>query len=167
MSDYKYWEMVKMFPKGKGFYFILGMSICKYFIDKVNREKDYAIEKKNLYIQILDRWLMLRDKGISLSRYLKNKGYKKVAIYGLGIIGNHLYEELKKAKIDIVGIDQSEIYDNFQMPVYKPDHNFEDIDLIIVTPFEYGDIFQRLQKYQKKLITIHKLLDECEKYLYP
>ena len=131
---------------GKGIFILLGFGICKYFADKLNKEKDYTIEKKNLYIQILDRLLVLRERGISLNKYL--------------------YEALKGTEVELIGIDKSKVYNNFRMPIYKPDYNLNDIDLIIVTPFDYKEIFHDLQKYHKKIISIHQLLNECEKYLY-
>lgn len=140
--------------------------ICKYFADKVYREKNYEIEKKNVYVETLNRWLTLRDRGISIEKYLKEKKYKKVAIYGLGMIGNHLYEELRQTEIEIVGIDQSAIYNNFQMPIYKPSECLEDVDLIIVTPLEYEKICDNLKQYQGKLISFPQLLSECEAFLY-
>ena len=151
---------------GKGIFILLGFGICKYFADKLNKEKDYTIEKKNLYIQILDRLLVVRERGISLNKYLQEKNHKKVAIYGLGMIGSHLYEALKGTEVELIGIDKSKVYNNFRMPIYKPDYNLNDIDLIIVTPFDYKEIFHDLQKYHKKIISIHQLLNECEKYLY-
>lgn len=148
------------------FLIILGAVICKYFADKVLREKKYDIEKKNIHIETLNRWLTLRDKGISIERYLKEKNVKKVAIYGLGMIGNHLYEELRQTGTEIVGVDQSDIYNNFQMPVYKPDGCFEDVDLIIVTPLEYDKICDNLKQYNGKIISFAQLLSECEAFLY-
>lgn len=156
-----------MILKKFGVPFILGASICKYFDDKIYKMKDCKIENRNITIDIMDRWLTLHDKGISIERYLKDKNYKKVAIYGLGMLGNHLYEELKKAQVDIIGIDRADIHDNFQMPIYKPYDCFGDVDIIIVTPLSYDAIFQQLREnYEGSIISLWQLLSECETYLY-
>lgn len=157
----------KMVTKKSGIMFLLGIGICKYFDNKVSIEKEAGIERNNLFIQTLDRWMTLRDNGISIERYLRKLNCKKVAIYGLGKIGNHLYEELRRTQIEIVGIDRADIYNNYQMPVYKPDDCFEDIDLIIVTSFEYEVIFQKLrEKYTGKIVSFQQLLSACEEFLF-
>ena len=157
----------KMITKKNGIMFLLGVGICKYLEDKVTREKEAVIERNNLTIQTLDRWMTLRDNGISIVQYLREINCKKVAIYGLGAIGNHLYEELRKTEIEIVGIDRADIYNNYRMPIYKPDDCFEDIDLIIVTPFEDEAIFQKLKEnYTGKIVSFQQLLNACEEFLF-
>lgn len=146
--------------------FCAGIFFCKFFSDKLCRKKDFEIEKKNAYIDMLDRWMTLRDRGIAIERFLSEKGYKKVAIYGLGMFGNHLYEELQGTEIEIIGIDKADIYDNFRMKIYKPDQKFEDVDLIIVTPFEYEKICRSMEMYHGAFISLQQLLNECEEYLY-
>lgn len=157
----------KMITKKSGIMFLLGGVICKYFEDKVSGEKEAAIERNNLFIQTLDRWMTLRDNGISIEQYLKKLNCKKVAIYGLGVIGNHLYEELRRTEIEIVGIDRADIYNNYQMPIYKPGGCFEDIDLIIVTPSGYKKIFQELsENYNGEIVSFQQLLSACEEFLF-
>lgn len=157
----------KMITKKSGFMFLLGVGICKYFEDKVSGQKDARIERNNLFIQTLDRWMTLRDNGISIEQYLRKLNCKKVAIYGLGMIGNHLYEELRRTDIEIVGIDRADIYNNYQMPIYKPDDCFEDIDLIIVTPSGYEAVYQKLREnYSKEIMSFQQLLSACEEFLY-
>ena len=117
--------------------FIGGIVFSRYFTGKVSDKINYRIEKNNANVDLLNRWLTLRDRNISIARYLEDNEYKKVAIYGLGMLGNHLYEEVRKTGIEIAGIDQAEIYNNFDMKIYKPLEIFDGVDLIIVTPLEY------------------------------
>ena len=157
----------KMITKKSGIMFFLGVGICKFFADKVSREKEAAIDRNNLFIHTLDRWMTLRDNGILIEQYLRQLGCKKIAIYGLGMIGNHLYEELRRTEIEIVGIDRADIYNNYQIPIYKPDDCFEDIDLIIVTPFGYDEVFQKLREnYTGKIVSFQQLLSACEEFLF-
>lgn len=157
----------KMITKKSGFMFLLGIGICKYFEDKVCGQKEARIERNNLFIQTLDRWMTLRDNGVSIEQYLRKLDCKKVAIYGLGMIGNHLYEELRRTEIEIVGIDRADIYNNYQMPIYKPDDCFEDIDLIIVTSSGYEAVFQKLREnYTGEIVSFQQLLSACEEFLF-
>lgn len=156
-----------MIRKSNWYFFLGGLGICQYFSSKVNSKKDYKVERSNAYIDILNRWLTLRDQQVFISKYLEEKGYRKVAIYGLGMFGNHLYEELRQTRIEIVGIDQAEIYNNFKMQIYKPFEIFEGVELIIVTPFEYKNICENLRKtYRGEILSLQQILTECENYLY-
>lgn len=156
-----------MIQKRDIFSFLMGMGICRYFSNEVYKQKDRTIERQNITIDLLDRWLNLRDKEIYIGKYLERQNYKKVAIYGLGMIGNHLYEELITTKLEIIGIDRTDIYNNYQMTVYKPDDSFEDVDLIIVTPMGYEEIKSVLRKkYRGRIVSFMDLLSECEMLLY-
>lgn len=167
MLYYKSGEEMKKLLKRELFSFFLGIGICRYLGNKVDREKDYRNEISTAHEALLDQWMTLRDKKISIDRYLKDIGCKKAAIYGLGIIGNHLYEELVDSEVEIVGIDCSEIYNNFKMPIYKPNDIFHDVDLIIVTPLKYEVICQDLRKnYEGRIMPFHEVLRGCENYLY-
>lgn len=163
--DYKSRRVVKiMIRKRNILAFLMGLGICRYFGQKVDRQKDKKIEIDNILIDILDRWMTLREQGSSLEEYLKQNNYKKAAIYGLGLIGNHLYEELVNSEIEIIGIDKADIYNNFKMPIYKPDDSFGDADIIIVTPVSgYDTILRTLeQNYHGKIVSFQQLLSDWE-----
>ena len=58
---------------------------------------------------------------------------KKVAIYGMGVLGRQLYAELEVSDIEIdFVIDRKEVQ-NVRVPVYKPEDNFPAVDMIIMT----------------------------------
>ena len=158
----------KMIMGRKLIFFVLGMSATRHFLNKIMKEKERKIERQNADIEMLERWMTLRDKGIAIDRYLQDLNCRKVAIYGLAMLGNHLYEELKKTNIEIAGIDRADIYDNYQMPIYKPDDvGYGDIDLIIVTSYSYEKIYPSLRKlYKGKIMSLRQLISESERYLY-
>ena len=66
-------------------------------INKYERE----ISKLRRYNKILNLWLNLIEQGKNLEKYLSNRCYKVVAIYGMNDLGMHLYYELKKSIIDV------------------------------------------------------------------
>lgn len=54
-------------------------------------EVDTYKEKLNL----IGKWIAKKENGESYSKYLSGLGIKRVAIYGCGILGDYLYDELK------------------------------------------------------------------------
>ena len=98
-------------------------------------------------ISILSRLLYSYQNNISIEQLLLNKNYKKIAIYGMGILGQGLYSALRNSTcIEIVcGIDKNaEIY-RYEFPIYKPDDNIPIVDVVIVTtPYYYDEIEQDL-----------------------
>ena len=167
MFYYKSEDVMRLVLKRDLLFFFLGMGICRYLGNKTNQEKNCRNEVNTTYVEILDQWMSLKNKNVSISRLLKEENCKKIAIYGLGMIGNHLYEELIDTEIDIVGIDQTEIYNNFKMSIYKPDEFPKDIDLIIVTPLKYETIYLKLREnYDGRIMSLQQILSMCENYLY-
>ena len=67
------------------------------YIAPVNTEAQRA----GCNIEILTQWLMLARKGMRMSRVLEEKQIKNIAIYGCGILGRQLYEELADSSIEV------------------------------------------------------------------
>lgn len=103
------------------------------------------------YYRILDQWMLLKEEGIKVEQYFFDHGYKKVAIYGMAKMANHLIRELESSDVEIVyGIDRNSdmIYGKF--PVISPESVFPDADVIVITPtIEYEEIESDLQKKVK------------------
>ena len=62
-------------------------------------EKDQKINKFKNYYNMLNKWLYLKQNGTSLDTYFKKNDYNSIAIYGMGEMGNRLYDELKQSSI--------------------------------------------------------------------
>ena len=78
------------------------------------------IERELCWTNILNKWLALRISGITFERYFKANNIKKIAIYGYGVLGTLLVEELKNTSIEIsyiVDREKKEELDN--IPVYS------------------------------------------------
>ncbi len=98
-----------------------------------------GVADKNLDIFLLfDQWLEKKQKGICLSSYFEKYGYKNIAIYGMGKVGQRLVDELQKSdvKVDYV-IDKNADYVHTDMKVYRPEDDLPGVDAVIVTPISY------------------------------
>lgn len=135
-----------------------------------SREKKITVEKyfKELrYKEILELWMSLRDKKVSVERFLFKKNIKNIAIYGAGIFGKHLYYELQESEIHIVGFfDRNKSILIPEVKILSPGERFDTVDAIIITPFlEYEQIKKRLEQYYIcEILSIETLIlnADCE-----
>ena len=70
------------------------MNDIKYFIIDEEAEKR-ELEKYANFTYLFDIWLKNMEKGKNVSSYFERNGYKKIVVYGMGMIGKHIVEQLK------------------------------------------------------------------------
>ncbi len=120
---------------------VLGMIfMCNKFIPKIDQQENILSvcrKRNNIFYNLLQH----KGNNYDLGLELKKKGYNRVAIYGMGVIGKLLYDELEKTDIQvIIGIDQKPIvYKNLDVMPLQKSVKFEGIDVIINTVID-GDI---------------------------
>ena len=96
----------------------------------------------------LNQWLLLKQEGKSLAKYFSDNEYKTIAIYGMGEMGNRLYDELKGTDITVkyaIDKEMSSIYS--ELEVMDPQETLEEVDAIIVSAiFAFDEIEEELSK---------------------
>lgn len=86
------------------------------------------------YLNMLNQWLILKQEGKGLDRYLKRQGYNIIAVYGMGIYGRHVIRELQGTEIRIsYGIDRKKIKPYKNVDVLQPTEGMPSVDVIINT----------------------------------
>lgn len=105
-------------------------------------EKATKVEKFKNYYNMLNQWLVLKQEGKNLSSFFESNEYKTIAIYGMGEMGNRLYDELKNTNIEIkYAIDKNADSTYTELEVIDPEDSYEDVDAIVVTAtFAFEDI---------------------------
>lgn len=124
-------------------------------------------DKYKIYADILHYWLLKKEMGRSFSAYLQSFGIRTVAVYGLGILGKHLINELRnngdlEIKYTIDGDEDARA--NANVPVYKKEEiRGLDADVIIVTViYAYESIKNELKKYTgTKIMSLEQVVREC------
>ena len=98
-------------------------------------------DKFGYYYRVMDRWMELREKGISICDYFCNNNIARLAIYGYGDFARHLRWELEEncIKVQYV-IDRQGNNIDVDLPVILPDDNLPECDAIIVTTFWIFDV---------------------------
>lgn len=107
--------------------------------NKTNYWQKSADKYHKLFI-MMNHWVNCKQDNKSISNYLKENGYKDIAIYGVGCVGETLVEELKDSDIHIAyGIDRSANVIHTNIDVYTLDEDLTCVDAIVVTAVTYYD----------------------------
>lgn len=110
---------------------------------KHNREKrkiQMLSDKHEALFMLMNQWVRVKQKGKGVVDYLNCKGYKKVAIYGMGYAGETLVGELHDSDIEIVyGVDREADNINADFKVVEPDEKLGKADVMIVTAITFFD----------------------------
>lgn len=131
-------------------------------INSHNRAK----ERLNKYYKLLNIWLYQKNNNKSIGEYIRDKNYKRIAIYGMGEIGGRLYEELKLSGIKVEAFIEKETGDYTHGYGETPLISIEelglyDFDIIIVTPiFDFKNIYESIKRLNEKfdIISIEELI---------
>jgi Predicted dinucleotide-utilizing enzyme len=126
----------------------LGFGISTKLSNKIIEKKDIRTDKFVGYFNLLDQWMALKEEGKSFASYFEKNGYSKIAVYGLGKIGNHLLKELENTDIQILyAIDSKGEELNSNIEVYTLDDEIPEADVIVVTAtFDYESIKEKLEE---------------------
>ena len=117
--------------------------------------------KKSKLLKIMFEWFRLKNRNIQISTYLCEQGYCEIAIYGMGNLGECLYEDLLSTNIKVkYAIDRSAVDFNGEIPIYRLEDNLEKVDLVIISILSDNEyIIEELRnKINCSVITIYQLL---------
>lgn len=115
--------------------------------------------------RLLDKWVKLKNEGKSLLPYFKDNEIASVAIYGMGALGERLYEELRQTEIRVAyGIDRIADKKRVEgMQIIGLQEELQHVDVIVVTPVQdFYSIEEMLeQKTSAEIISLEEVLDYC------
>lgn len=124
---------------------IVGIGVSTKFLSRRIAQKNEHLQKMNEFYNILNYWLSLKQRGISLVDYFEKNGYKTIAIYGMKELGERLYTELAGTDIEvkyIIDKNADEIY--AEVDVVPPDVSLGEVDVIVVTACHYFNEIQKM-----------------------
>lgn len=113
---------------------------------KTINQKAEKVDKFKGYYNMLNQWLVLKQEGKSLEKYFTDNGFKTIAIYGMGEMGNRLYDELKGTSVTVkYAVDKNAASTYSELDVIDPDDDYEEVDAIIVSAiFAFDEIEEML-----------------------
>lgn len=157
---------------GKRFQFILmggviGIAISnriayKKEVEKKIAEKKFAEKNIDLFL-MMNQWVKVNQEGKKIVSYFEKHGYKRIAIYGMGVVGVTLLNELKKTSIKVVyGIDKDaeDIY--AEVNIVTLDGLLDEVDAVVVTAISYFDEIKKIlsRKVACPVVSLEDILYE-------
>ena len=124
-----------------------------------NFEEGYEKEKE-LRI-ILDTWMSLREKGKYIVDIYDTIRNKRIAIYGYGILGRHLIDDLSKSGIKPEFVIDRDLNKSCAFDIISPDDEWPIVDIIIVSAtYDYGYIYHRIREkeYTCEVVSLGHIL---------
>lgn len=121
----------------------------KINLSKENMEDTRTTALKYIFLfQFMNYWLTLKQKNLSVGKLLRDKGYKRIAIYGMSHMGFSLCKELAEWDIKIdYAIDQNASEFCMETKIVSPEESLDKVDAVIVTALEYySEIKEMLEK---------------------
>jgi hypothetical protein len=144
----------------------IGDEVKKNILQDSRFVKDWY--KCSSYYHLMHKWFLLKEKGVFLSKWLLEREYKEIAIYGLGEIGLHLVYELKQNGITICYSIDKKPRKNASFPVFENElDEYPQADALIVTPIvDFACIREKmLKKIQMPIISLCEIIYGLDKEL--
>lgn len=141
----------------------LGM---KYFGNKrPNQETNISAYRFEIGFHLFNNWMKLKNDGKTLEAYFKDNEISTVAIYGMGALGERLYEDLKACNINVMyAIDRIAGSKNIEgLKIIGAEDELKQVDAIIVTPVQdFYAIEEALeQKTDADIISLEDIVEYC------
>lgn len=99
----------------------------------------------NNKLKIMDKWMTLRENKIKFSDYLFQLGIHTVAIYGCGLLGDHLYAELREEITVTCFLDRNADKLKREVDVFSLQDDFPLVDCIVIT------IINQVEKVKREI----------------
>ena len=142
-----------LYGSKRGLFFIIGairgcvIGACTEK-KKLQKKQKIIMERADKfygYFKIFDRWFSIKKENKTLETYFKKNQFHRVALYGMGIMGNHLLSEMQtynEVRV-IYGIDQKGISLNGELRVYGNNEILPPVDVIVVTAVFDFDVIKK------------------------
>lgn len=128
----------------------------------IDRWKEQAEKNRAMFI-LMNQWANIRQDGRSLEEYFLKNGYYRIAVYGMGVLGQRLIKELNNSRIQIAyGIDKNRDMVYTDLKVVTMEDELKKVDAVVVTVVKEFDAIQEklLKKMQCQVIAIEDILGE-------
>lgn len=129
--------------------------------------KEYRrIEKYRIFHELTCEWIKGCAGGGKITDWIEKKGYRTVAIYGMGLLGETIYMDLCKCESIQVkyGFDMRDTVHLEGLRIYHVENCPGPVDLIIVSAvMDYAEIKNELKtklNFQCRLISLTQLIEE-------
>lgn len=134
----------------------------KRFYQKVSGGKP-LVERQTYYRKCLEKWLEIRQQGRSIATLLSDRGINNIAIYGTGLIGKLLLNELaghSKIAYFIVTNKKSDSF--MEYPVFGCDEKLpkgsNNLSVIVIPGYDMEEIKETIGRKFLKVYSLEDIL---------
>lgn len=123
------------------------------------------IARNSANYNVLKQWFSLKRQGKTVRAYFEQNGYRRIAIYGMSVLGKYLLEELAGSAVQVIyGIDKRAEKLTAGIPILTPEDILPETDVIVVTAvYFFGEIDVLLrQKTGCPVISLEDILYTIE-----
>ncbi len=123
-------------------------------------------EKFRIFFELVVEWFTADMTGKAVSGWILRNGYKTVAIYGMGALGELTYLNLCKSKEICIkyGIDKNSSIKKSGLEIHNLKNCAEPVDLIIVTAVTaYEEIRKEINQklgFECRIISLLQLIED-------
>ncbi len=97
-------------------------------------------DKHLALLQMMNQWVRVKQEGKNLAAYFEERGYQKIAIYGMSYAGETLLNELKGTTVQTAyGIDRNAEGIFADVDILTINDALPDVDAVVVTAITYFD----------------------------
>ncbi len=144
---------------------VLFLFICfmKRYSDGLLKKAVYfheIAEKQHCAFDVAYNWLLYLGEGKTINTYFQKKGYKKIGIYVMDIMGEYLFDQLAGTDVRVEFLMGNPQFIGREGVMYIGDHDqIPRVDAIIVSSaFYYENIKNRLKdQTETSIISIKDL----------
>lgn len=141
----------------------IGVAVAGKFYKGTIEDKDKKVDKFKGYYNMLNQWMILKKEGKTLASWFVDNGYRTIAIYGMGEMGNRLYDELQGTEIKVLyAVDKNGSATYSELDVVDLEDELENVDAMVVTSvFAFDEIKEQLcQKVDFPIVSLEDIIFE-------
>lgn len=130
---------------------------------RVLETKGRGVSRAAMQISVFNGWLSACRSGWRTVDFFHRYGYSTVAIYGMGLLGRQLYEELAESDLQVLYyIDRAEIPGADTVPRVMPEAEWPEADCIVITAVaEFETLYDMArQKSSGAIVNIRELFED-------
>lgn len=130
--------------------------------NKLAKEQKMSDKHLALFL-MMNQWVKVKQEGKKLSSYFEEKGYTKIAIYGMSYAGETLVDELKNTKVEVAyGIDKRSDSLYADVDIRSMEDVLEAVDAVVVTAITFFDEIEEMlcDKLECPIISLEDILYE-------
>lgn len=120
-------------------------------------------KKDRVNCHILSQWMLAQVSGKRIGDYLWDKGYRKIAVYGINYMGEILLKELKGCSVQTsYAVDKRAEEIEADVDILKPDDELPEVDaLIVTTSLHFEEIKLSMGgKMQCPIISLEEIIND-------